>query len=52
MDPADRVLTEARVALNSGPTFGVGGRGHARINLACDPALLVEAVERMADAFG
>ena len=52
MDPAERVLQDARVALNSGPTFGVGGRGHARINLACDPALLVEAVERMADAFG
>ena len=52
MDPAERVLQDARVALNSGPTFGAGGRGHARINLACDPALLGEAVERMADAFG
>ncbi len=52
MDPAERVLPDARVALNSGPTFGAGGRGHARINLACDPALLVEAVERMAGAFG
>jgi cystathionine beta-lyase len=51
LDPAERVLDEARVALNSGPTFGVGGRGHARINFACDPSVLEEAVERMADAF-
>ena len=52
IDPAERVLQEARVALNSGPTFGAAGRGHARINFACDPSVLEEAVERMADAFG
>jgi cystathionine beta-lyase len=52
IDPAERVLQEARVALNSGPTFGAAGRGFARINFACDPSVLEEAVERMADAFG
>jgi len=52
IDPAERVLEEARVALNSGPSFGVAGRGHARINFACDPSVLEEAVERMAGAFG
>jgi len=52
MDPAERVLQEARVALNSGPSFGAAGRGHARINLACDPRVLEEAVVRMAAAFG
>jgi cystathionine beta-lyase len=52
IDPADRILQEARVALNSGPTFGAAGRGHARINLACQPAVLEEAVERMAAALG
>jgi cysteine-S-conjugate beta-lyase len=52
LDPADRVLQEAKVALNSGPTFGAAGRGHARINFACDPTVLEEAVERMAAAFG
>ena len=52
LDPAERVLTEARVALNSGPSFGAGGRGFARINLACDAAVLEEAVDRMAAAFG
>lgn len=52
LDPADRVLHEARVALNSGPAFGAAGRGHARINLACQPAVLEEAVDRMAAALG
>lgn len=51
-DPAERVLQDARVALNSGPTFGAAGRGFARINFACSPSVLEEAVERMADAFG
>ncbi|SOE53035.1 cystathione beta-lyase [Salinibacterium xinjiangense] len=51
MDPAERVLQDARVALNSGPAFGAAGRGHARINFACDPTVLEEAVERMASAF-
>ena len=52
IDPAERVLDEAKVALNSGPTFGAAGRGHARLNFACDPSVLEEAVARMADAFG
>ena len=52
LDPAERVLQDAKVALNSGPTFGAAGRGHARINFACDPSVLEEAVERMAAAFG
>jgi cystathionine beta-lyase len=51
LDPAERVLHEAQVALNSGPTFGAAGRGHARINFACDPSVLEEGVERMAAAF-
>jgi cystathionine beta-lyase len=51
LDPAERVLQDARVALNSGPAFGTAGRGHARINFACAPSVLEEAVERMADAF-
>lgn len=51
LDPAERVLEDARVALNSGHTFGAAGRGHARINFACDPSVLEEAVERMAAAF-
>ena len=52
LDPAERVLQDAKVALNSGPTFGAAGRGHARINFACDPSVLEEAVQRMEAAFG
>jgi len=52
LDPAERVLVDAQVALNSGPSFGAAGRGHARINFACDPSVLEEAVGRMAAAFG
>jgi cystathionine beta-lyase len=52
LDPAEAVLRDARVALNSGPTFGAAGRGHARINIACATSVLEEAVDRIADAFG
>jgi cystathionine beta-lyase len=52
IDPAERVLQDARVALNSGPTFGAAGRGFARINFACAPSVLEEGVERIAEAFG
>lgn len=49
-DPAAVALREARVALNSGPTFGRPGAGHARMNLACAPDTVVEAVSRLARA--
>lgn len=49
-DPARHFLDRARVALNSGPTFGPGGRGHARLNIATSPAILTEIIERIADS--
>ncbi|MFK0105684.1 MalY/PatB family protein [Streptomyces sp. NPDC091217] len=49
-DPAAVFLEHGRVALNSGPSFGTGGAGHARLNLATSPVLLTEAVRRMAAA--
>jgi cystathionine beta-lyase len=49
-DPAVRILRQARVALNRGPTFGSGGQGHVRLNLATSPALLAEIVERIGTA--
>ena len=49
-DPASFFTEFARVALNSGPTFGAGGSGHVRLNLAASPALLTDAVGRMAAA--
>ncbi len=51
LDPTERILADARVALNSGPAFGDAGRGHARINFACSPSVLEEAVERLAASF-
>ena len=47
-DPSIHALQKARVALNSGPTFGSQGRGFARLNFACSPEMLAEAVMRMA----
>ncbi|WP_338752400.1 MalY/PatB family protein [Janibacter alittae] len=45
-DPADHFVRHGRVALNSGLPFGAG-RGHARLNFAASPEVLVEAVRRM-----
>lgn len=47
-NPARRILREARVALHYGPAFGAGGRGRVRVNLACAPEVLTEAIERIA----
>jgi cystathionine beta-lyase len=49
-DPAAVFLKQGRVALNSGPTFGTGGAGHVRLNIATSPAIIEEAVMRMASA--
>ena len=49
-DPASFFLESARVALNSGPTFGPGGAGFARLNFANSPALLSEIITRMGAA--
>jgi cystathionine beta-lyase len=49
-DPAGAFLEHGRVALSQGPTFGALGAGHARLNVGTSPALLREAVDRMAAA--
>lgn len=46
--PYTRILTEARVAFSNGASFGNGGTGHVRVNLACAPDTLREAVARIA----
>jgi cystathionine beta-lyase len=50
-DPARAFLEQGRVALSPGPTFGTGGAGFARLNVATTAALLEEAVVRMARAW-
>lgn len=47
-DPAERILTGAGVALNSGHRYGSGGAGFARLNLGCSPEVLTEALTRIA----
>lgn len=47
-DPAARIRAQAKVALNQGPAFGPGGAGHVRVNFACAPETLREAVRRVA----
>lgn len=49
-DPAGRALEVARVALNPGLEFGAAGAGFVRLNLACSPEVLTEAVRRLAAA--
>ena len=46
--PVQRILHEARVALNDGHHFGLGGDGFARINLAAAPDTIVRGVDRIA----
>lgn len=46
-DPAAPLLERGRVALSSGPSYGTGGKGFARLNLATSPRILREIVRRM-----
>ncbi|WP_336660700.1 MalY/PatB family protein [Leucobacter sp. USHLN153] len=47
-DPHAAILREACVALGDGRTFGRGGRGHVRVNLACPPQTVRDAIARIA----
>ena len=47
-NPYARLLDEARVALNDGAAFGTGGAQHVRFNLACPPATVEAAIDRVA----
>ena len=47
-DPSVIALEQAKVALNPGPTFGAEGSGFVRLNFACSPEVLSEAISRLA----
>lgn len=49
-NPFDFFLTQAKVALNDGKTFGPGGEGFVRLNFGCPRSTLTEALERMKTA--
>ncbi|GIG41553.1 MalY/PatB family protein [Cellulomonas phragmiteti] len=46
-DPARLLLQRGRLAVNSGPTFGAGGEGHVRLNLATSTEILTDALDRL-----
>lgn len=46
-NPAVKILRDAKVAVHHGPQFGAEGAGHVRINFACAPEVLREAVARI-----
>lgn len=48
---AARVEGRARIAANHGATFGQGGEGHMRFNLAMPRARIADAARRLAVAF-
>jgi cysteine-S-conjugate beta-lyase len=47
-----KLLQEARVWMDEGAKFGQGGEQMQRLNLACPRAILRQALERLAAAFG
>jgi cystathionine beta-lyase len=51
-DPSEALLERGRVALSPGPQFGPQGAGFARLNIGTSPALVEEAVQRIAKAVG
>jgi cysteine-S-conjugate beta-lyase len=51
-DPSEAILERGRLALSPGPQFGPQGAGFARLNFGTSPALLEEAVTRLARAAG
>jgi cystathionine beta-lyase len=48
--PYQFFLEKARVALNEGASFGLGGEGYVRLNFGCPRHILSEALERMKNA--
>ena len=54
MDAAEiqqRLARDARIAANAGETFGLGGEGYMRFNLATPRANVTEAITRLQSAF-
>ncbi|OJT86848.1 cystathionine beta-lyase, partial [Clostridioides difficile] len=44
------LVQKGKVALNQGNSFGIGGSGYQRINLACPRSMLEEALIRIKNA--
>lgn len=50
-NPAGAALERGRVLVNDGRTFGPGGQGHVRVNLATSPKRIEQIVDRLARAW-
>jgi cystathionine beta-lyase len=48
VDPGLALIERAKVAFNSGHIYGEVGRNHVRFNFATSPAIVTEAIERIA----
>ncbi len=46
----DWMISKARLGLNAGETFGVGGSGFQRMNLGCPRPILADALVRLSEA--
>jgi cysteine-S-conjugate beta-lyase len=46
------IFNEAKIVLNEGHTFGKGGEGFQRMNIACPRAIIEEALERLKAVLG
>jgi cystathionine beta-lyase len=49
-DPAATLLARDKVMLSSGPDFGPGGQGYARLNFATSRAILAEILARLSSS--
>ena len=47
-DPGAALIERAKVACNSGHIYGPLGKSHVRLNFATSPAIITEAIERIA----
>lgn len=47
----NRVQKTAKIAANHGPTFGTGGESFLRFNLGAPKSVIIDAIERMQNAF-
>jgi len=46
-DLKDLILNKAKIALDNGKLFGLGGEGFQRINVACSKSILEETMDRI-----
>jgi cystathionine beta-lyase len=50
--PHEFFLKQAKVALNDGAEFGIGGAGFVRLNFGCPRSLLEEALSKIKTTLG